>query len=236
MAIGQPLTHGQLSGQLHVQIPVTVSGQFNLSSATTENDIPPYALQTAPLNNNGYHAYSSTAGLASLVAPLSLGLAAPGPSGNMAQNWFQESAPQGLTPSPQFSPTVPYPEEFRRRSSVQPSIPRRHPAHTLNASVLPIVAAAIPSFQAPPNGAAQQPTDDQLREMYESWVSFDGQQSSYANGEIPYPHRLKWNRFWQIPRGKMGRKMAGKWDDNDKIKTEKPESAKSIKSAPSILC
>jgi hypothetical protein len=236
MAMGQPHTHSHLSGQLHVQIPVTVSGQFNLSSASSDNDIPPFAMPAVPSNNNGYRAYSSTAGLASLMAPVSLGLAVPRVPNDMCQGWSQESSPQGSTPSPQFSPPASYTEELRPcGSNVRSCFPPRHPAHTLNASVLPFVASAIPNVQNPPNGTPQQLTEEEMWEICQNlWLEFDGQQPPHAEAEMSQPLRLKWNRFLHMPRSMMGRKLAGKWDDN-KVKTEETGTVRSIKSAPSIL-
>lgn len=230
MAIAQPATTSSMAGQLHVQIPVTLSqmhdGSLSLTSANSDKDIPPFAFQsprTPPQSAAGYRPYSSTAGFASLMSPLSLGIAVPCSDGDIVRTWSQQPSPPRPEPipSPQLSP----------RTSFCPAIPPRHPAHTLNTYVLPIISSAIPNMPTPPESDTMfsDEEDEQLWEAFRQWIDFEGSR--------PGERRLllKFNRALYKPRNKIGRKLAGKWDEESKIKKE-DESVKSIKTAPSIIC
>jgi hypothetical protein len=114
-----------------------------------------------------------------------------------------------------------------------PIPPPRHPAHTLNSGILPIISAAIPHWQSPSSDV----TDEEFSSAdweadwtryQQEWLQFEGQE--------PTPV-LKWNRMLHLPRNTVGRKLAGKWDNEREgtAKIEEIETIKSIKSAPSIL-
>ena len=68
------------------------------------------------------------------------------------------------------------------------------------------------------------------------WLELDGRPPTPAPTGISVPVRLRWNRLLSIPRSMRGRKLAGKWDEERRVKTEEFEGVKSIKTAPSILC
>jgi hypothetical protein len=236
VAIGQPLT----SGALQIQIPVTAMGGYSLSSANSDQETP-----LAPSPVNEYRPYSSTSAVASVMNPLSLGrLKMPNHTDFIVQTW---SSPVNNTPaqtsfsnntsplmssnntSPEYSSSDTFSPEILHLDTIplRPSIPARHPAHTLSASILPFVSSAIPNFQ---EVDAEPIADDNLWEACQQlWLQF----------ERPSTPRLKWNRLLHKPRSMIGRKLAGKWEDEDDSKgksEDDPKSIKSVKTAPSILC
>jgi hypothetical protein len=238
LAIAQPLTTRAVSGQLNIQIPVTVSGGgegFNLSSATSDPETP-FGFPS-PTQFGGYRPYSSAAGFASLMNPVSFGIAMPTANYNIVQTWSSQQESPSPQTSPEYSSETTSPEEFTQDTiPVCPCIPPRHPAHTLNASILPFISSAIPSF--PPTTTPDEPlTEEAVWELCQKmWLELDGQPSAPAQNEFSEHVRLRWNRLFSIPRSMRGRKLAGKWDDARRVKTEEFEGVKSIKTAPSILC
>jgi hypothetical protein len=217
IAVGQP---GAFSGQLHVQIPVTLSGGFNLSSANSDIENP---FSFASPNGTGYRPYSSAAGIASIMNPLSLGVTMQRHdfNDNIVRTWSSSE-------SPECSSDLSYPEEIEPRdNSIRPCIPPRHPAHTLNASILPFVQSAIPHFPDPPTEPLTDEENWQL--LQRLWLELDGRPSTPTGNGLAIPVRLKWNRLLHIPRCMIGRKLAGKWDKEDS------EVVQSIKTAPSVL-
>ena len=160
LAIAQPLTSCALSGQLNIQIPVTVSGDgggFNLSSANSDTEMP-FGFPS-PTQFGGHRPYSAYAGFASLMNPVSFGITMPTSDYNIVQPWSPQQESSSSQTSPGFSSGMTSPEEFKQDSiPVCPCIPPRHPAHTLNASILPIISSAIPSFPLSTT------SDDQLAE------------------------------------------------------------------------
>ena len=223
LAIGQPA----LSGQLNIQIPVTVSGGgrgFNLSSANSDVDMP-FAFPS-PTQFGGCAPYSTQTGFASIMNPVSI-----------VQTWASQQESPSPQTSPEFSSAMTSPEEFKQEDTIPvcPCIPSRHPAHTLNASILPFIGSAIPHFPSSTSDATL--TEEEVWELCQNmWLELDERPATPAPKGFSVPVRLRWNRLFSIPRSMKGRKLAGKWDDSMRVKTDEFDGVKSIKTAPSILC
>jgi hypothetical protein len=243
LAIAQPLTSGPFSAQLQVQIPVKLSGGLNLSSVRPDHEMP-FTLSSpiTPSNPSGYPAYSSLAGFASLMSPVSLGIAVPQRNPNIAQPWSSQSsaASQCSATSPEFSPEASPSPELGRRDSLRPALPPHHPAHTLNASILGIVNSALPHYPASDTENAETSSaseDESWEECQRAWLQFHETSPGDTEHGMLNPFRLPLNRLLHIPKSTAGRKLAGKWDEDIlRATTGKQEREKSIKSAPSILC
>jgi hypothetical protein len=238
-AIAQPLTSdsftGQVSGRLHLDIPLSFprDAEFNLSTDTG-------CTLTSP-NHNGYMPFSTSAGFASFMSPVSrsLGFALPHNTDGSQQTWSQSSSPQTTSPEPSSGMGSPF--EVRSQCGMPPIAPPRHPAHTLNAGILPIISAAIPNFQNPtPDMTDEEFSSEEWENEWtryqQEWLQLEGQESTPP---LTIPLRLqllKWNRVLHIPRNMVGRKLAGKWNDDEmKGKIEEIATVKSVKTAPSIL-
>lgn len=237
LAIAQPLTSRVLSGQLNIQIPVTVSGggAFNLSSANSDTDMP-FAFPS-PTQFGGRLPYSTQPGYASLKNSVSLNITTPPSDYTTAQSWSPQQEFPSPQSSPEFSSEMTSPEEFKPQDTIPvcPCIPPRHPAHTLNATILPFVSSMIPNLPSPTT-PDDRLTEDQVWELCQNmWLELDERPSTPASNGISLPVRLRWNRLLSIPRSMRGRKLAGKWDDEKRVKTEEFEGIKSIKTAPSVL-
>jgi hypothetical protein len=240
MAIAQPLSSAHLAGQLNIQIPVAVS-HFNLSgsghSADREMSFTFQSTNASP-TSPGYKPYSSAAGFASMMSPVSLGFAVPQSDFPIVRTWSQdETSTPPYSSSTEPSPAPSTPVEFKNPGTSRPCPPPRHPGHTLTATILPFVNSAIPNMQGAPNTSPL--TEEEMWEMCQQlYLQLDGRSPTPAETEfIPFPMRLRLNRLLRMPRNMVGRKLAGTWEDGEETNVKKDvESTKSIKSAPSILC
>lgn len=235
VAIGQPRT----TGALQIQIPVNIStGRgYNLSSANDEPETP-FGF-TSP-TTNGYRPYPGTAGIAPIMNPFQLGIATmPNHKDFIVQTWSPTNTPNT---SPEDSSTISSPETLSCNTNA--CIPPRHPVHTLNASILPFVNSALPHFENPPSSSEPTPEEDWWEVCQNMWLQLDRRPSTHSSqcqsgvtAVPPVPLRLKWNRLLHIPRSMVGKKLAGKWDDDMKVKAEEEalKPVKSIMSAPGVL-
>jgi hypothetical protein len=235
LAIAQPLTSRALTGQLNIQIPVTltegVGGGFNLSSANSDIETP-FAFP-CPTQYGGCR---PCAAYSSVMNPVSFGM--PSLDYSVVQTWPSPQESPSPQTSPEYSSQMTSPEEFKPEDTtpVWPCISPRHPAHTLNASVLPFINSAIPNLPST-TLSDDQLTEEQVWELCQNmWLELDAQPSAPAPNRFQLPVRLRWNRIFSIPRSMRGRKLAGKWDDTMSAKTEEFEGVKSIKTAPSLFC
>ena len=236
LAIAQPLTSRALTGQLNIQIPVTLTegggGGFNLSSANSDTEMP-FAFP-CPTQYGGCRPYAA---YSSVMNPVSFDITMPSLDYSIVQNWPSPQESPSPQTSPEYSSQMTSPEEFKPQDTIPvcPCIPPRHPAHTLNASVLPFIGSAIPNL-TPITTSDDQLTEEQVWELYQNmYLELDGQPSAVPN-RFQLPIRLRWSRLFSIPSSMKGRKLAGKWDDTMRVKTEEFEGVKSIKTAPSLLC
>ena len=130
------------------------------------------------------------------------------------------------------------PEEFKPQDTIPglPCIPPRHPAHTLDASIFQFAGAGITNFPSTTT-SNEQLTEEQAWELCQNmWLEFDERPSTPTPTGFSVPVRLKWNRLLSVPRSMKKRKLAGKWDEASRVKTEEFEGVKSVKTAPSIIC
>jgi len=113
---------------------------------------------------------------------------------------------------------------------IPPFIPKRNPGHTLNRSILPIIAAVIPKEEPTSTKLERMPTDQW--EQYEwglmqaEYLQLDDQATPALNSKTT---GCKWTRKLHIPKRMKGRKLAGEWSIRD------GDTEKSIKSAPSVI-
>lgn len=227
----------QFPGHLQVHIPVTFSQhnqpEFNLSSHCQDRN----CALTSP--TDGFKPYSATAGLANLMQPVSLGISIPSSDRQLMPPCWQQASPSAQSTSPEPSSSMYSPSEITRASSMEPpSPPPRHPAHTLTHAFLPIIRTAIPQAQAEevPNGDFPPEMSQQWQREWEEWLQLDGPPPPNA--------RLNWqkfNRLLHIPRSMIGRKFAGKWEEDAQSMKSRIEeldgrkSLQSVQTAPSIL-
>lgn len=142
------------------------------------------------------------------------------------QPWSQEhsrstsviSTPASNSPSKSKSPS---------------SSPPRYdlPVNSLVGAIVPHVAAMLPSWSAP-----LPQTQEEFDEDWEKWICYDQSPSSTVKG---FGEQLRrFNRMLRAPRAMVGRKLAGKWDDENVPGDEgmKNSIKSSVKSSPSIIC
>lgn len=227
----------QFPGQLQVRIPITFSQhsqpEFNLSSHCQDRN----CAFTSP--TDGFRPYSATAGLANLMQPVSLGISIPSSDRGLMPNCWQQTSPSAQSTSPEPSSSMYSPSEITRASSMEPPTPPpRHPAQALTHAFLPIIRTAIPQTQAEesPNAGFPPEMPEEWQREWEEWCRLEDPPSN--------PARLQWqkfNRLLHIPRIMMGKKLAGKWEDDAQSTKSKIEeldgrkSLQSIQTAPSIL-
>jgi hypothetical protein len=181
---------------------------YSLSSASPHER--GYSPSPYPASGNG--SYAGVAGI-------------PLPS-DIVQPWSQEhsrstsaiSTPISRSPTKSKSPSSPPPRYDM-------------PVSSLAGAVVPHVAAMLPSWSFPiPQ------TQEEFDEDWEKWICYDQSPSPTIKG---FGEQLRrFNRMLRAPRAMVGRRLAGKWDDENAPGDGGMKSSikSSVKSSPSIIC